>query len=217
MMPISTLTVAVGSSNPSKIRSVQQALQQLLMSSDVELDLKGYSVASGVSHQPMGNDETKRGAKNRADAAYEAFTQEVGTEPHLAFGLEGGLEEHDDELICMAWMVVRGKRSDNILSHTKSEDCGDYKIQDDMSWGLAKTASFVLPPEITRLVKGGMELGDADDHLFSRVKSKHGSGTVGILSGNLIDRSKYYEHALVLAMIPWIRPDVYPVGHDNIQ
>jgi non-canonical (house-cleaning) NTP pyrophosphatase len=57
-----------------------------------------------------------------------------------------------------------------------------------------------------------MELGDADDKVFSRVKAKHGSGTVGLLTDGLIDRSYYYEHALLLAMVPWIRPDVYPDG-----
>ena len=78
------------------------------------------------------------------------------------------------------------------------------------SWGLAKTAAFSLPHKVCELVRGGLELGDADDQVFSRVNGKHGSGTVGILTNGLIDRSHYYEHALQLAMIPWIRPDVYP-------
>lgn len=70
-----------------------------------------------------------------------------------------------------------------------------------------------MPKEITRLViHEGMELGDADDRVFGRVRSKHGSGTVGILTNHLIDRSAYYEHALQLALIPWIRPDMYPHG-----
>jgi len=57
-----------------------------------------------------------------------------------------------------------------------------------------------------------MELGDADDALFNRVNGKHGSGTVGILTDGLVDRSYYYEHALLMALTPWIRPDLYPEG-----
>ena len=66
------------------------------------------------------------------------------------------------------------------------------------------------------LVKQGLELGHADDKVFNRVNSKQGSGTVGILSNYVIDRSAYYEHALVLALVPWIRPDVYPHGCESL-
>mmetsp|Transcript_17678 Transcript_17678/g.26827 ORF Transcript_17678/g.26827 Transcript_17678/m.26827 type:complete len:218 (+) Transcript_17678:146-799(+) len=205
----SKILIAVGSSNPSKIRAVQQALGQIMPT--VLLELQGFGVESGVSDQPMHNEETKQGAKNRAKAAWDQFLSERNEEPDLAVGLEGGLDEEDNELVCMAWMALFGKRSIKVLNHTKASDCGDCSINgDDHIWGFAKTASFHLPPEITRLVKEGMELGDADDKVFSRVKSKHGSGTVGILTNNFIDRSKYYEHALLLAMIPWIRPDMYP-------
>lgn len=212
------MTVAVGSSNPAKIRSVQQALEQVVVGSSVQLT--GYSVESGVPDQPMQDGETKRGARNRARAAFEAYKAEHhnNSEPHLAVGLEGGLEEQDGgDLACMAWMAIYGRRTEEVLSWTK--DCGEDVVvvdDDEYSWGLAKTASFVLPPKVTKLIKeDGMELGDADDQVFSRVKSKHGSGTVGILSKNLIDRSKYYEHALILALIPWMRPDVYPTGHSS--
>jgi hypothetical protein len=40
-----------------------------------------------------------------------------------------------------------------------------------------------------------------------RLNAKHGSGTVGYLTDGMIDRALYYEHALLLALIPWVRPD----------
>jgi inosine/xanthosine triphosphatase len=208
--------VAVGSTNPSKIRSVQQALEAILnRNSSVgvpKLDMQGLSAPSGVPDQPMGDSETKLGARNRAKTSFDMFVEKFQTEPHLAIGLEGGLEETDDNLVCMAWMAVFGKRSKLVLSWTASQDCGDYILAetDQPCWGISKTATFSLPPKICELVKGGLELGHADDQVFSRVNGKHGSGTVGILTNGLIDRSLYYEHALQLAMIPWIRPDVYP-------
>jgi len=79
-------------------------------------------------------------------------------------------------------------------------------------WGFGKTGSFVLPNKITELVRHeGMELGRADDMVFNRVNSKQGSGTVGILTNFMIDRSEYYVHALKLALIPWIWPSLFIV------
>jgi len=78
------------------------------------------------------------------------------------------------------------------------------------SWGYAKTGSFLLPPAICDLViNQNMELGHADDKVFNRVNSKHGSGTVGVLTDGEIDRADYYVHALKLALTPWIRPELY--------
>lgn len=33
--------------------------------------------------------------------------------------------------------------------------------------------------------------------------------TVGILTNEIITRSVYYEHALILALIPFIHPELY--------
>lgn len=178
------------------------------------LELYPCTVPSGVADQPFGDEETKLGAKNRARAARDTYKETHGTQPHIAVGLEGGLEWLDDELWCMAWMAVIGSRSAFVLEFTSSADCGEYKAfdGDSLHWGTAKTGTFALPTLVSDLVKEGMELGDADDKVFSRIKSKHGSGTVGLLTDGLIDRSAYYEHALILALVPWIRPDVYPEG-----
>lgn len=214
--PTTVLRLAVGSCNPSKLRAVRQALERIVSRNDkkIVLDLYSCSVPSGVPDQPFGDAETKLGAKNRARAAQIQYKETHGEMPHFAIGLEGGLEWLGDELLCMAWMAVIGCRSPLVLKCTASTDCGEYVSNDDSlgCWGTAKTGTFALPSLVATLVKQGMELGDADDKVFSRVKAKHGSGTVGLLTDGLIDRSHYYEHALILAMVPWIRPDVYPDG-----
>jgi len=76
-------------------------------------------------------------------------------------------------------------------------------------WGCSRTASFMMPPEVSKLVRGGMELGDADDKVFSRTGSKTKDGAVGILSRGLIDRTTYYEHPMVLALIPFMHEGLY--------
>lgn len=214
------VVVAVGSENPSKLRSVQQALERLVSrnsdnNNEITVKLFPCNVPSGVPDQPIGDVETKLGAQNRALSAQIKYKETHGELPHLAVGLEGGLEWLGEGLWCMAWMAVVGCRSARLLEYTASEDCGEFDVSDDDSsvcWGTAKTGLFALPMSVATLVKEGMELGDADDKVFSRIKSKHGSGTVGLLTDGLIDRAAYYEHALILAMVPWIRPDVYPDG-----
>ncbi len=69
----------------------------------------------------------------------------------------------------------------------------------------SRTASFVLPLAISDLMQNeGLELGDADDKVFGRSNSKQQNGSVGLLSGGLITRATYYQHCLVLALVPFM-------------
>ena len=107
--------------------------------------------------------------------------------PSFAVGLEGGIQTVDDVMECFAWMA----------------------IYDGSKLGFARTASFPLPRRIKELVDGGIELGAADDIVFGRTNSKQGNGAVGLLTNGVIDRASYYEHAIILAMIPFHWPDLY--------
>jgi non-canonical (house-cleaning) NTP pyrophosphatase len=125
-------------------------------------------------------------------------------------------------LWCMAWMAILGSRNNGhclVFCQSRTNTCYDVldihsKVNRDesnhMCWGYAKTGTFELPPKISDLVQNqGLELGHADDLVFQRVNSKQESGTVGILTNFMINRSEYYVHALKLALIPWIWPDLY--------
>mmetsp|Transcript_23673 Transcript_23673/g.58032 ORF Transcript_23673/g.58032 Transcript_23673/m.58032 type:complete len:298 (-) Transcript_23673:573-1466(-) len=189
----------------------------------VVLDVEGFGVESGVADQPFGDEETRTGAKNRAKSAYEQYKLKHGSNPALAIGLEGGLEwsspmdeeedEDSDEIIdtlwCMAWMAIYGKRRKLLVELLASEDSKFYTEKQKPTYGVAKTGMFPLPAAIAKMVQDDMELGDADDKLFGRVDGKKGNGTVGILTNNAVTRAEYYEQALILALVPWIRPDVY--------
>ena len=260
------LRVAVGSTNPAKIRAVEQAIRTCISnntndtndSNNITIHVVGFSVRSGVDDQPVGDTDTRQGAQNRAVAAYHAYTQQHQQQsPHFAVGMEGGVEwidtknsttmtnnnHNNDEkdsstdattqekgsLFCMAWMAIYGTRdaiTDQLFAHpTNNTDDDPTPSQSSSSSSLsqqpppstnnnsnpfmsvAKTANFPLPPEITRLMMNeGLELGDADDRVFGRSNSGSESGTVGVLTNGLMDRSRYYEHALILALIPWMRP-----------
>ena len=123
---------------------------------------------------------------NRAKAAFEAFQSEHGGPPAYSVGLEGGIDDVDGEMFAFAWMVV-----------------WDGSIQ-----GSSRTATFTLPRPIRERVLGGMELGQADDEVFSSVNSKQKGGTIGHLTRGVIDRTQYYTPAIILAMVPLLWPEL---------
>lgn len=245
------LRVAIGSSNPIKVKAAELAIRQVLddqksilggssskeavcadeynseriiNASNVEIDLQSFDVDSCVRAQPFDNEETRAGAKNRAKRAYHAFRQANENEnPHFALGIEGGVEWGDNtkELYCMAWMAAYGKRlgDDDAYRSLQNVDTqqDNYSETTQAMLGLAKSAMFHVPIPVADLVRKGVELGAADDTVFHREKSGQGSGTIGIVSGGLINRTEYYVSPLIMALSPWIRPDLYPRGNSNAR
>ncbi|MCB9450346.1 MAG: inosine/xanthosine triphosphatase [Anaerolineaceae bacterium] len=172
-------TIVVASQNPVKIAAARQGFNQLFPGETVTVT--GVNVPSGVSDQPMSDAETYQGARNRAQAARDA---QPGADYWM--GIEGGLTDWDGDLLAFAWIVVL---AGDLVSHSR-------------------TATFSLPQEIVTLIRQGIELGEADDIVFRRNNSKQGNGAVGILTGDIIDRTGYYAHAVMLALIPFKNPDL---------
>ena len=167
-------TIVVASTNPVKIQSVYDGFTRMFPGAS--LDVRGVSVHSGVSAQPMTDDETYTGALNRAKGAALAVP-----DADYWVGIEGGLEDKNGELHGVAWIVV----------------IGPTRI------GKSRTATFVLPDEVAQLIRQGHELGHADDIVFNRSNSKHDNGSVGLLTADVLNRRLYYEHAVILALIPF--------------
>jgi len=167
----------VASINPVKITAARLGFLQMFP--DETFVARGVSVPSGVGHQPMTDEETLEGALIRTRNAQ-------GANPNADYyvGIEGGVEEKHGELLAFAWVV----------------------IQANGKTGLGRTGAFVLPRELADLVRQGVELGEADDRIFGRSNSKQQNGAVGILTGDVIDRTAYYVHAVALALIPFKNP-----------
>jgi inosine/xanthosine triphosphatase len=173
-------TIVVASLNPVKADAVLSAFQRLFPQE--EFTVQAASVPSGVSDQPMSDAETRQGARNRAERAREARP-----EADYWAGVEGGCEIQEGELVAFAWIVLLG---------------GGRASQ-------GRTAAFRLPPEVQRLVEGGMELGDADDEIFGASNSKQQNGAVGLLTENAVTRTTLYEQAVIMALIPFKNPELY--------
>ncbi|GIL48163.1 hypothetical protein Vafri_4855 [Volvox africanus] len=213
--------VLVASKNPVKVNAVQRALQRCFPSLD--LAITGREAPSGVPDQPYGDQETLAGARNRVaalcctataagvsiataqnsrmppptEAIASSLSDPEGLSPgaDLLVAIEGGVGNakapgQAGALECFAWVCVRDP-------YTGAEST-------------ARTASFALPSALSDLMRDkGMELGDADDAVFRRVRGKQGSGTIGKLSNGVLDRTEYYVQATVCALLPYMQPQLY--------
>lgn len=206
-MAAASLVVAVGSTNPVKVEATRAAFARMFPDR-LAPTVVGVDAPSGVPPQPFGNDETRRGAVNRAAAAATMVAS-----ADFSVGLEGGCEWESggwrpradsagpsdvppDDLLCFAYMAVRAAPRPGPVPHPAR-------------WSSARTAALVLPRAVAELVRGGMELGHADDAVFGRSNSKHANGAVGLLTRDAVTRAGYYEHALMLALAPFVNEAHY--------
>ncbi len=176
MAQVHTVKVVVASLNPVKIRAVEEAFKTQFGHPD--MDLIPISVDSGVGDQPMSDEETLRGARSRvrnARAEYPGADYWVG--------LEGGLDTFDGRLMAFAWMAVQGCRGD--ISESRSP-------------------TLPLPPAVQQLLESGLELGEANDRVFSTLDSKRGGGAYGLLTDGLYTREGIYAQTLTFALIPLV-------------
>ncbi len=173
--------IVIASTNPVKLNAAKNAFHLLLP--DTTLEWHSLDVFSGVSNQPMSDAETRMGACNRVKAIRDRYP-----DADYWVGIEGGVDfDGMGEMMAFAWVVI---------------DNGQHL-------GKARSGSFYLPPGITDLVREGRELGEADDVVFGQQNSKQKNGAIGLLTNNLIDRSGLYEHALILAFVPFFNPQLY--------
>jgi inosine/xanthosine triphosphatase len=172
--------IIIASRNPIKINATKLAFEQMFP--DKIFQFEGVNISSDISDQPMSNNETLKGAINRSNNAKLEYM-----DADYWIGIEGGVEKKGNEMQVFAWIYIQSKEM----------------------VGKARTATFDLPKKIIELIDSGMELGDADDVIFNRRNSKQKNGAVGILTKDLIDREKYYTHAIIMALIPFNNMDLY--------
>ncbi len=182
------MTVAVGSRNPVKVASVEEAFREYWPLAVVT----GAAVESGVAHQPRTAREAFQGAANRAAAALAAIE-----DASHGVGLEGGVVEDEHGMWAYAWIVIVDRAG---------------------RVGKGQTGRYLLPEGVARLIRDeGLELGAADDRFFGRSGSKHNEGAVGILSDGRLDRRQLYKQAVTMALIPFVKPDLYGFSGDLTQ
>ncbi len=123
------IVAALGTLSNQKISHVKKAFDELR----VKHELKPFDVSSGISEQPMSQDETIQGAHNRAKNALQKCK-----DADLGIGLEAGLESKGDDLLLVCVCAIRTKDEKEFLG------IGD---------------KFKLPKEVADAIKNGKEFG----------------------------------------------------------
>lgn len=183
-----TWQVIVGSRNPTKVEAVRQVLQRVVAQQLLPLtalEVRGIEVPSGVSVQPIGQEETRQGAIGRARNAL------ASAEPNKAkwgVGIEGGIVRLEEGWFTTAWSAIV-----------------DQNGLTSFGGGLM----MPLPPPIVRDLDAGYELGEATDRLFQVQNSKHAGGALGHLSKGLHSRQAAYEAIFIYALTKFLNLDLY--------
>jgi inosine/xanthosine triphosphatase len=173
------LKVLVGSRNPVKVAAVQRALAPLFPGRLVVCE--GVAAPSGVADQPMTLAETREGALNRMN-----HCRQHG-EGDFFVALEGGVDVTED-----------GPGTFGVVAIAHG---------DTVSVG--RSAWLPLPPAVYEALLYGEELGDVMDRLFGTVNIKQQGGAIGLVTNGHATREDAYAHAMVLAMAPFLHPELY--------
>jgi inosine/xanthosine triphosphatase len=177
-MPLPYRRATVGSTNPAKIEAVRLALARLAPG----CALQAVDVASGVGAQPVGDQATREGARNRARAALAA------TDAEIAFGLEGGVIHESAVVWLVSWVSA---------------------VARDGREGDASGLRMRLPKSVARRLEAGAELGTVIDDLFAVQASKQHAGAVGLLTEGFVSRTDAFADLVAMACAPLLRPDLF--------
>ncbi len=171
------LRVAVGSKNPVKVSAVRDVFEKAFSGTKIEIIER--KVESGVSEQPF-EDETERGAINRAESAIN------GTDAHYGVGVEAGLflDRLSGKYLDVQYCAIVDRGKGITIGHG---------------------AGFSYPDEVMSVVlEGGATIGDAMKMVYGKEDIGKKEGAVGFLSRGLLNRKELTEHAVIAALIPRI-------------
>jgi inosine/xanthosine triphosphatase len=180
MTPPSTLKVVVGSRNPIKIGAVRNALAALFPEHVVACE--GMHAPSGVADQPMTATETRQGAIQRMQ-----YCQQHGGEADFHVALESGIEIGEDGPGSVGYVAIA--QGDRV--------------------SVGRSAWLPVPPIAYEALLEGEELGDVMDRLFGTVNVKQQGGAIALVTRGHATREGVYTQALLMAMAPFLNPDLY--------
>lgn len=155
--------VVVGSLNKTKVNAVHSIFS--------EATIVPTSVASDVSLQPVGDEETLKGAMNRAKNAQALYPNSI------AIGLEGGVMHIADQLYLNNWGALM-TRAGKIYT--------------------AAGARIRLPDSFIAQIEAGNELSDVMNAYTKKEGIRHHEGAIGIFTNHEVDRAAMFTHIVAL-------------------
>ncbi|WP_026693622.1 DUF84 family protein [Peribacillus kribbensis] len=156
---------AIGSKNPMKVKAVKDVLD--------EFEILSMEAKSGVSEQPLSDEETITGAINRAKQCVDELQAEIG------FGLEGGVLQTERGVFLCNWGALASKGGEVFI---------------------AGGARIPLPEEIGKRLMNGEELGPIMNDYTERHNVSKKEGAIGVFTNERIVRSDMFSHIVSLLL-----------------
>ena len=155
------------------------AVREIVSRFHPQLELSEMDASGMVGEQPWGS-EAEEGAKARAHACL--------AEKDLGIGIEAGVWEREDGLYDVQYCAIVDRMGRTTVGH-----------------GMG----FMYPPAIAEKVRNGASVGTACAQLFEEGDQGSGVGAIGILTNGAMDRKALTEQAVMAAMVPRIRKELY--------
>lgn len=159
------MKIIIGSKNPAKVKAVQDVFQKY------GAEYMTLDIPSGVNNQPFSDEETIKGAINRAYGALEAGNGDIG------IGLEGGVQDTEFGLFLCNWGALAEKGKPPII---------------------AGGARIPLPDAIAAKLAAGEELGPVMDDFTNKNDIRKKEGAIGVFTNGEISRSDMFSHVMKL-------------------
>ncbi|HXN22944.1 MAG TPA: inosine/xanthosine triphosphatase [Candidatus Dormibacteraeota bacterium] len=186
--------VAVGSTRRPKLNAVWESLSVFgpTLDPNVQFEVAGVEVESGVSHTPSTRDELMRGARQRAETLVR-MSRERNQPWRYFVGLEGGFD------------VVREEAGRLVLLESWA-----YVTDGSGTGAFGRSGGIEVPQALAaEVLDHGVELSVAIDRFADGKGIRDAQGAWGILSRNLITRQDAFRVAVVSAFAPFFNAALY--------
>lgn len=179
------MKIIIGSKNPNKVDAVKDVFVERFPGELIEVDLK--EVSSGIPEQPLSLDVTITGAINRAKNAFNKGSCD------LSVGIEGGLISVPQ-------------------SHSGYMQCEACVFYDGVDLYLGLSGAFSMPKNVMKsIIEKGIDLNESfRNHGYTKNDCiGYSEGAIGVLSKGAINRKKYTEQAVHMALIHYVSREVF--------
>jgi non-canonical (house-cleaning) NTP pyrophosphatase len=211
------IIVAVGSTRRPKLDAVTAALASVRFAfagdqnaPELDFEVEGREVPSGVRHTPLSREDLMTGARQRAEALLQIARAE--NKPWKYFvGLEGGFDVIPGpdampnlDIIADVDIVREAAKRWVFLENWAY-------VTDGTSVGsFGQSGAVLVPDALARtVVDDGVELSEAIDAFAGRHNIRDAEGAWGILTRNQISRQEAFRVAVVNAFAPFFNRSVY--------
>jgi inosine/xanthosine triphosphatase len=211
------IIVAVGSTRRPKLDAVTAALASMRFAfaadqnaPELDFEVEGCEVPSGVRHTPLSREDLMTGARQRAEALLQIARAE--NKPWKYFvGLEGGIDVIPGpdvmpnlDIIADVDIVREAAKRWVFLENWAY-------VTDGTSVGsFGQSGAVLVPDALARtVVDDGVELSEAIDAFAGRHNIRDAEGAWGILTRNQISRQEAFRVAVVNAFAPFFNRSVY--------